>query len=120
MIEIGEVRDNRDPSGSGRCKVRRYNRENDEQAVPDESLCWAHPMTPITSSSSGGIGIKPKALVVGARVLLMYMPEDHDKQSPIIMGTLPRAYGAKEKGIQQRDPNTGADGDTTDNPDLKV
>jgi hypothetical protein len=107
-IEIVEVRDNRDPSGTGRVKVRAYNKENDEQNIPDEGLRWAHPVLPITSVTMAGVGHKPPAPPIGARLLCMFLPEDHDRQYPYYFGCIVRSERVDEKGIQQRDTRTGA------------
>ena len=106
-IEIVEVRENRDPTGTGRVKVRAYNKENDEQNIPDEGLRWAHPVLPITSISSGGIGHKPPAPPIGSRLLCVFLPEDHDRQYPYYFGCIVRSEKVDEKGVQQRDTRTG-------------
>lgn len=119
-IEVVEVRDNRDPSGTGRVKVRAYNRENDEKNIPNESLRWAHPVLPVTAISSGGVGHKPPAPPIGSRLLCIFLPEDHDRQYPYYFGCIVRSEKVEEKGIQQRDNKTGTTKPSSgkQNPDM--
>lgn len=107
MFYIVEVRDNKDPSGTGRVKVRFYNKENDEKNIPDKGLRWAHPLLPATSLSSAGIGHKPPAPPIGARLICIFLPDDQDKQFPYYIGGIVRSEKADEKGIQQKDKRTG-------------
>lgn len=120
MFYVVEVRDNRDPSGTGRVKVRFYNKENDEKKIPDSDLKWAHPVMPITSISSGGVGHKPPAPPIGSRLLCFFLPDDDDKQYPYYIGSVVRSEKADEKGIQQRDKKTGAKKPSSNkqNPDM--
>lgn len=120
MFHVVEVRNNEDPSGTGRVKVRFYNKENDEKNIKDENLRWAHPVLPITSISSAGIGHKPPAPPVGARLLCFFLPDDEDKQYPYYFGCIVRSEKADEKGIQQQDKKTGAKAPTpgSQNPDM--
>jgi hypothetical protein len=107
MFYIAEVRDNRDPSGTGRIKVRFYNKENDEQNIPDDGLRWAHPIFPITALPNAGIGTTPAAPMINTRVVCIFLPDDDGKQSPYYIGGIARAEKVNEKGIQQNDPRTG-------------
>lgn len=120
MFHVVEVRDNKDPSGTGRVKVRFYNKENDEKNIKDENLRWAHPVLPITSISSGGIGHKPPAPPVGARLLCFFLPDDEDKQYPYYFGSIVRSEKDTSKGIQQQDRKTGAKNPESgnENPDM--
>jgi predicted protein tyrosine phosphatase len=107
-FEIFEVRDNNDPTGSGRVKVRSYNNDDpDEQKTTDDGLRWAHPLYPISNLPNGGIGSRFSAPMVGTRLLCIYLPEDVSCQSPIYIGGLARSESAGVKGIQQSDPNNG-------------
>lgn len=106
-IEVVEVRDNKDPTGSGRVKVRAYNKENDEKNIPDEGLRWAHPVLPITAITNGGRGYHPPAPDIGTRLLCTFLPEDHDRQYPLYFGCIVRAESVDQKGILQDDPKTG-------------
>lgn len=114
MFYVAEVRDNRDPSGTGRVKVRFYNKENDETNIPDEGLKWAHPLFPITALPYAGTGTTPPAPLIGTRLICIYLPDDTGNQSPYYIGGIARAEKVEEKGIQQRDPKTG--GKTIDKP----
>lgn len=116
-IEVVEVRDNRDPTGTGRVKVRAYNKENDENRISDKGLRWAHPVLPITAITAGGVGYKPPAPPIGARLLCMFLPEDHDRQYPLYFGCIIRSEKDNAKGIQQVDRKTGAKSPTDPNPD---
>ncbi len=108
FVEIVEVRDDRDPSGTGRVRVRAYNKENDEKNIPDETLRWAHPILPITAITGGGSGIKPMAPPPGTVLVCLFDEKDHDRQSPMYFGCLVRSEKIDEQGILQRDPNTGS------------
>lgn len=107
MFYVAEVRDNRDPSGTGRIKVRFYNKENNEKEIPDAGLKWAHPMLPITSMTSGGVGHKPPAPPIGARVICIYLDDDYEQRSPYYIGCVIRSERADSSGIQQTDTKTG-------------
>ena len=107
-VHVVEVEDNKDPSGTGRVKLRFVNKENDTKNVPNEGLRWGHPVLPITSISSGGVGHKPPAPPIGARLLCFFLPDDKDKQYPYYFGCIVRSEKADEKGIQQQDKKTGA------------
>jgi hypothetical protein len=106
---FAEVRDiENDPSKSGRVKVRIYNNQNDEQAIPDKDLPWAVPLQPVSSAAFNGVGITPHGLLVGSRVLVGYLPDDKSEQYPIIFGSFSRAFAPSVKGIQSNpDPSTG-------------
>lgn len=108
FVEVVEVRDDRDPSGTGRVRVRAYNKENDEKNIPDETLRWAHPILPITSITSGGVGHKPLAPPIGSVLVCIFDEKDYDKQSPMYFGCLVRSEKVDEQGILQRDPKTGS------------
>lgn len=108
MFYIGEVRDNKDPSGTGRIKVRFYNKHNNEKEIPDDGLPWAHPMLPITSMTSGGIGHKPPAPPIGARIICIYLEDDPEQMYPYYIGCAIRSEKAETNGIQQEDKKTGS------------
>lgn len=96
---MAEVRQgpHKDPSNSGCCQIRIYNRQNDEQKVKDEHLKWATPLHPITSAATAGVGIIPAGMIPGSRVLITYL--DEGEQYPIILGTLGRGELPNEDGI---------------------
>lgn len=107
-LKIAEVRNIDDPTYSGRCRVRIYNDQNDEQNVKDEHLPWATPMHPITSAATAGVGIIPTGLIVGSRVLITYLPWDTSEQYPIILGSLGRGELPSVRGIRkQSDEESG-------------
>lgn len=105
FAEIRNVKD--DPSKSGRCRIRVYGTQDDEQECKDEDLPWALPLQPITSAATGGVGISPHGLVVGSRVLVGYMPEDTAQLNPVIFGSFSRAETPSKHGIR-----TGSDDQT--------
>lgn len=111
MFEIGEVRNfEDDPTKSGRVRIRIYNKHNDEQAIKDDDLPWAMVVHPITSPATGRMGISPSGLKVGSRVLITYLPDDHARQYPIVLGSLAR--GDMPEGNE--DSNGGVGKDTQD------
>lgn len=108
ILKIGEVRNiEDDPSKSGRVKVRIYNEQHDETTIPDEDLPWALPIQPITSAAYNGVGVTPHGLLVGSRVIVAYLPDDHSQQYPLILGSFSRAFEPIVEGIQRQDPETG-------------
>ena len=124
---IAEVRQgpHKDPSNSGCCQIRIYNRQNDEQKVKDEHLKWATPLHPITSAATAGVGIIPAGMIPGSRVLITYLDDDEGEQYPIILGTLGRGELPDEDGIGKRsDTQTAGKIDKSksgvDNPARKV
>ena len=102
-FKIAEVRNiEDDPTKSGRCRIRIYNEQNDEENIKDEDLPWATPLHPITSAATAKIGIVPSGLIVGSRVLITYLPYDTAEQYPIILGSLGRGDLPSKKGINDR------------------
>lgn len=110
-LKIAEVRNiEDDPTKSGRCRVRIYNEQNDEQKVKDDDLPWAIPLQPITSAATAKIGVVPSGLLVGSRVLITYLADDVNKQYPIILGSLGRGALPSKGGIRtDADDRTGTD-----------
>lgn len=105
-----EVRDINDPTQSGQCRVRLYNKQNDEQETPDDKLAWATVMHPITSAATMGVGIIPSGLIVGSRVLVAFMDDDPAEQYPIILGSFGRAQYPSKGGVRtESDEETGMD-----------
>ena len=118
-LEVVEVRDNRDPTGNNRVKVRAYNKENNEQEIPDEGLRWAHPLMPVTDLTINGIGTRPPAPLIGTVLLVTFLPEDTLRQSPIYIGGLVRSeIDEMANGIQKRDPKTGGPGENSAQGDM--
>ena len=105
-----EVRDINDPTQSGQCRVRIYNKQNDDKETPDDKLAWAAPMHPITSAATMGVGIIPSGLIVGSRVLVAFMENDPGEQYPIILGSFGRSQLPSKGGIRDNsDDDTGMD-----------
>ena len=109
---IAEVRDIDDPTQSGCCRVRIYNKENDEQNIKDEDLPWCTPLHPITSAATAGVGIVPTGLIVGSRVLVTYLDWDTSEQYPIILGSLGRGELPTEGGGIGKKPDPDSGGET--------
>ena len=108
-LKIAEVRNFKDdPTRSGRCRVRIYNENNNEQQVKDDDLPWATPLHPVTSAATAKIGISPSGLLVGSRVLITYLPEDTAEQYPIILGSLGRGDLPNKGGVgKEADEDAG-------------
>jgi hypothetical protein len=105
---IGEVRSIDDPSFSGCCQVRLYNKQNDEKNIKDEHLKWCTPLHPVTSAATAGVGIIPSGLIVGSRVLVGYLENDAAEQYPIILGSLGRGELPSKGGVRkQSDEDSG-------------
>ena len=94
-FEIAEVRNIKDPMKAGRVQVRIYGKNDDEQDIKDDDLPWAVSVTPITSASTGKVGIVPVGLLVGSRVVIGYAANDPEKQYPFVMGSFHRAGAPK-------------------------
>ena len=85
----GVVEDRNDPMSMGRVKVRVHGIHTDDKTlIPTEDLPWSHVMTPITSSSLGGIGTSATGIQEGSWVI-GYFYDGADMQENIILGTLP-------------------------------
>ena len=85
---IGVVENRNDPLQIGRVQIRCYNiHTQDKTILPTESLLWATPQMPVTSSSLKGIGQSPNGIQVGTTVF-GYFADSTDSQIPIITGTL--------------------------------
>ena len=105
---MGEVRSIDDPSFSGCCQVRLYNKQNDEKNIKDEHLKWCTPLHPITSAATAGVGIIPSGLIVGSRVVVGYLENDTAEQYPIILGSLGRGQLPTKGGVRrQSDEDSG-------------
>ena len=82
----------KDPGLQGRCKVRCYTRQDNEQSTKDEDLSLALPLLEPTSASIAGMGKVPTGLLPGSRVAITHAENDVNKQFPIIMGSWPRGF----------------------------
>lgn len=110
VIHIGEVRKGPqdDPTNSGMCQIRLFNKQNDEQNIKDEHLKWCPALQSTTSAATSGIGDIPSGIIPGTRVLVTYLEEDTFQQHPIIIGTLGRGELPYSKGLgTQQDPQSG-------------
>ena len=108
MFYIAEVRNfQEDPTKSGRVKIRIYNEHNDEQSITDDDLPWAMVVQPSTSAATAKLGHAPHGLRVGSRVLVTFLPHDHAKQYPIVLGSLPR--GDMPEGHEDSNGGIGRD-----------
>ncbi len=84
----GVVEDRNDPLKLGRCRVRILGwHPESKQAVPTNTLPWAHPLMPITSASMQGIGESPTGPVEGTWVMGFFR-DGEDAQEPVMMGTI--------------------------------
>lgn len=70
----GVVEDRHDPEMLGRLKVRVYGyHTEDKDKIKSEDLMWAAVMSPIQSSSFGGIGFSPTGIVEGSTVVGFFL-----------------------------------------------
>jgi hypothetical protein len=87
MFYTGVVESRSDPLELGRCQVRIVGlHTHDKTQLPTQQLPWATPVQPVTSAAMNGIGHTPIGPVEGTSVIILFA--DHDKQQPIILGTL--------------------------------
>jgi hypothetical protein len=109
-IFIAEVSDVNDPHKAGRVRVRIYGRHDDKTNIPDSSLPFAQVIQPVTSAANGRMGTAPVGLVVGSKVIGMWV--DADQQLPVILGTVGRAgdpiEGRTENGAPAINTETGS------------
>lgn len=107
---IGIVRNVMDPHQSGRVQVRVFGRHDDVANIPDEDLPWAQVIQPVTSAARGRMGTAPVGLVVGSRVVGIWL--DRDNQYPLILGSVGRAgepiAGQSEGGAPAINTDTGS------------
>lgn len=86
-LYYGIVENRQDPLSLGRCQVRVVGlHTHDKSLLPTADLPWATPVQPVTSAAMNGIGHTPIGPVEGTSVIVVF--PDHDKQQPIILGTL--------------------------------
>lgn len=112
MIYFAEViKDghNKDESGQGRCKIRVYTRQDNEQQTKDQDLAFGLPLLEPTSASIAGVGKVPTGLLPGSRVAVMYANDDSHKQFPIILGTWPRGYAPVTSAQESDSEKDGKD-----------
>ena len=71
---IGVVEDRHDPEMLGRLKVRVYGYHTDEKdKIKTDDLFWAAVMSPIQSSSFGGVGFSPTGILEGSTVVGFFL-----------------------------------------------
>ena len=92
QVWIGIVTNVMDPHQSGRVQVRVFGRHDDVTNIPDSDLPWAQVMQPVTSAARGRIGTAPVGLVVGSRIVGLWL--DRDTQYPLVLGAVGRAGAA--------------------------
>ena len=94
---IGIVEDRNDPKSQGRVRVRIFgDHDADKTKIPTESLPFSQVMMPVTSASCGGIGQSATGIVEGSMVVGFYL-DGPNKQTPLILGTLPGQAGVTGK-----------------------
>jgi len=85
---FGVVEDVNDPEYLGRCRVRCFGIHTERlNELPTEDLPWAHPMQPITSAASSGVGTSPTGILPGTHVVGFFR-DGELAQQPVIMGTV--------------------------------
>lgn len=80
----------KDPTKSGRVKIRLHGHQDDTQNVKDDDLPWAILMQPVTHAATHKIGPTPSGLKVGSRVLVGYLESDVEELYPIVLGSIAR------------------------------
>lgn len=101
---LGVVEDIQDPEKLGRARVRihGYHSANQED-IPTSSLPWAHPIFPITSASSSGVGTTVPGFLPGTQVFGFFLDgKEPMPQQAMIMGTVPGVNAQeniKEEGL---------------------
>ena len=101
---LGVVEDVQDPEKLGRARVRihGYHSANQED-IPTSSLPWAHPIFPVTSASSSGVGTTVPGFLPGTQVFGFFLDgKEPMPQQAMIMGTVPGVNAQeniKEEGL---------------------
>ena len=101
---FGVVEDVQDPEKLGRAKVRihGYHTANQED-ISTADLPWAHPIFPVTSASSSGVGTTVPGFLPGSHVFGFFVDgKEAMPQYPMIMGTVPGVNlteNIKEEGL---------------------
>ena len=71
---VGVVEDRHDPEKLGRLRVRVYGyHTDDKEKIKTEDLFWAAVVSPIQSSSFGGVGFSPTGILEGTTVFGFFM-----------------------------------------------
>ena len=85
---FGIVRDNADPLGMGRCRVRVIGWHNiSDTELPDEALPWAYPVTSLNNAAIGGVGFSSVGPQINTRVF-GFFADGEAGQQPIMLGTI--------------------------------
>lgn len=98
QLWIGIVTNVYDPHEGGRVQVRIFGRHDDTVNIPDADLPFAQVMQPVTSAARGRMGTAPVGLVVGSRVIGLWLDRDH--QFPLVLGSVGRA-GEERPGVTE-------------------
>ena len=120
---VGQIEQgiNKDPKGSGRCKVRIVGLHPQKcDDVSDEDLPWAITMMPVTNPHSPGglFSVSPK-LESGHWVIGFFL--DTDKQQPVILGSVGQVANAtKVLPSDKISPDEGCNSFTTYINDQRV
>ena len=101
---FGVVEDVQDPEKLGRAKVRIHGYHTANQAdISTADLPWAHPIFPVTSASSSGVGTTVPGFLPGSHVFGFFVDgKEAMPQYPMIMGTVPGVNlteNIKEEGL---------------------
>ena len=95
----GVIEDRHDPEKLGRLKIRIYGyHDEDKEKISTDDLFWAAVMSPIQSSSFGGVGFSPTGILEGTTVVGFFL-DGHNAQNPVVIGTI---YGKPEKPKQDK------------------
>ena len=89
-----EVRDLKDPTNAGKCKVHIHGHTNSgEKQIDEEDLPWAHVMHN-NKASLNKIGSSTNYLP--GSVCIGFWMDPETKQIPVILGSIPKAGESKE------------------------
>lgn len=71
---LGVVEDRNDPEKLGRLRVRVYGYHTEEKdKIKTEDLMWCPVVSPIQSSSFGGVGLSPTGILEGSTVVGFFL-----------------------------------------------
>ena len=102
----GMVEDRNDPLQLGRLKVRVHGyHHEDKNVMPTDSLPWATPIQPVTTTNNSGIGFSPNGLVEGTWVV-GFWADVNNYQIPMILGGI-SGLNKDSDSIKERKENYG-------------
>jgi hypothetical protein len=79
---MGVVEDRHDPEKLGRLKVRIFGyHTDDKEKISTDDLMWAAVVSPIQSSSFGGVGFSPTGILEGTTVVGWFL-DGHNRTEP--------------------------------------